>query len=91
MYNGYMNIENICSILTEIWTDYKYDDEFKDFIEYNDLGLPLAVVINEDIVSLTPRAQVYIEETWILLLHALGIEDKEYDSLGAMFFEAGRA
>jgi hypothetical protein len=80
-----------CSILNQLWCDYRHDEEFEDFIAYNDLGLPLAAVIDEEIVSITPRAEIYISETYDLLVGALQIEDKDYDSLEQMFFEAGRA
>lgn len=85
-----MDFKKKCEILNQVWSDYRFDEEFQDFIEYNDLGLPLAALIDEEIVSTTPRAEVYVEETFILLLHALDIEDKAYDSLEAMFFEAGK-
>ena len=79
-----------CQILNQVWLDYRFEEDFQDFVDYNDLGLPLAALIHEEIVNPTPRAEVYVEETYILLLHALGIEDKDYDSLEAMFFEAGK-
>lgn len=85
-----MDFKKKCEILNQVWSDYRFEDDFQDFIEYNDLGLPLAALIHEEIVSSTPRAEVYIEETYILFLHALGIEEKDYDSLEAMFFEAGK-
>lgn len=85
-----MDFKTKCQILNQVWTDYRFEEDFQDFIEYNDLGLPLAALIHEEIVSTSPRAEVYVEETYILLLHALAVEDKEYDSLEAMFFEAGK-
>ena len=85
-----MDLKTKCQILNQVWSDYRFEVDFEDFIEYNDLGLPLATLIHEEIVSSTPRAEVYIEETYILLLHALGIDEKDYDSLEAMFFEAGK-
>ena len=85
-----MDFKKKCEILNQVWTDYRFDEEFEDFIDYNDLGLPLSALIYEEIVSSTPRAEVYVEETFILLLHALGIEEKNYESLEAMFFEAGK-
>jgi len=85
-----MDFKIKCSILNQVWTDYRFEEDFQDFIEYNDLGLPLAALIDEEIVKTTPRAEVYVEETYLLLLHALGIEEKDYDSLEAMFFEAGK-
>ena len=86
-----MDIKQICLILNELYTDFRYEEEFKEYFEYNDLGLPLAVVVYEEIVSLSPRAQVYIEESYLLLLQTLGIEDKHYESLAEMLFESGKS
>jgi hypothetical protein len=33
--------DNKISILAELWMNYRDDEELQDFIEYNDLGLPL--------------------------------------------------
>lgn len=71
----------VCSILGELWLSYKEDDEFGDFIEYNDIGLPLAFSIAEGIVPSSPVAEEYIKETWILFLKGLNIEDKGFRSL----------
>ena len=60
-------------------------------MEYNDLGMPLAILINEGIVSSTPQAEIYVEETYALFLAALEIEDKDYSDLQQMFFEAGKS
>ena len=85
-----MDFKLKCSILNQLWSDYRYDEDFEDFIEYNDIGLPLASFIDEGLVDTTPRAEIYINESFDLLVAALDIEDKDYDSLEAMFFEAGR-
>lgn len=85
-----MDFEIKCSILNQLWTDYRHDEDFEDFVEYNDIGLPLASFIDEGLVDSTPRAQIYISETYDLLVAALDIEEQDYDSLESMFFEAGR-
>lgn len=85
-----MDFKLKCEILNQLWSDYRYDEDFEDFIEYNDIGLPLASFIDEGLVDTTPRAEIYINESFDLLVAALDIEDKDYDSLEAMFFEAGR-
>ena len=64
-----------CSILAEIWIDYRDDEEFKDFIEYNDLGMPLAYAISTGIVEKTEQAKKFINETFDLLLAGLDVED----------------
>lgn len=78
-------------ILADLWTGYRYEEDFQDFMEYNDLGMPLAILINEGIVSSTPQAEIYVEETYALFLAALEIEDKDYSDLQQMFFEAGKS
>lgn len=85
-----MDFKIKCEILNQLWSDYRYDEDFEDFVEYNDIGLPLASFIDEGLVDTTPRAEIYIGETFDLLVAALDIEDKDYDSLEAMFFEAGK-
>ena len=73
--------ESRCQILSDLWINYKKDEEFADFIEYNDLGLPLAYAIAEGIVEKTELAENFINETFELLLSALDIEDEGFETL----------
>lgn len=76
------SFKNKVKILSEIWMDYREDDAFFEFVEYNDVGLPLAYFIHTDIVSSTPKADIYIQESFDLLLASLGLdEDQEFESL----------
>lgn len=61
--------------------DYREDEALEDFMDYNDIGLPLAYIISTDIVEMTPKAEVYIEETWHLFLASLEIEDTGFNEL----------
>ena len=70
-----------CAILSEIFLDYKDDEEFADFIEYNDLGLPLAYAISCGIVEKTDSAKLFVEETFDLLLAVLDVEDTGFANL----------
>lgn len=72
---------NRCDILGQLWIDYKNDPEFDDFIEYNDLGLPLAYAISTEIVLSTVKAEMFINETWELFLSGLELTDEGFDSL----------
>ena len=73
------------AILSDLWTGYKEEDDFADFVAYNDLGLPLAFMIEQKIVEITPIAQVYIEETFELLCESLGLDsDDEFESIEEM-------
>jgi hypothetical protein len=72
-----------------LWYNYRGDDQFEDFIEYNDIGLPLAYLITESICQPTEIANKYIDETYALLVEALGVSDKEtYESIDQMLGEA---
>jgi hypothetical protein len=67
--------ENKTTILADLWLNYRYDKEFTDFVEYNDLGLPLAYAIHEGIVDTTDLANNFVNETFDLLLAGMGITD----------------
>ena len=74
--------ETRCDILADLWMNYRKDDEFQDFAEYNDVGLPAAWMIAEELCTPNDRLKGMIDETFRLLLAALEIqEDTGFDSL----------
>lgn len=73
-----------CEILADLWLNYRDDEEFSDFCEYNDLGLPLAYAVSADIITISKQATAFIEETFDLLVAALDIEDTGFESLDEM-------
>jgi hypothetical protein len=79
------NFETKCAILSDLWLNYKDNEELEDFVEYNDLGLPLAYLIHTDLVAVTETGMPYVDETFNLLCAALGLDsDDEYDSLNEL-------
>ena len=81
-----MDFSNKVTILSDLWINYRDDEDFDDFMEYNDLGLPLAYLINTDLAAVTDQGRIYIEETFNLLCAALELDlDGEYNSLIEMF------
>jgi hypothetical protein len=75
------SFDNKCEILADIFINYRDDEEFTDFREYNDLGLPLAYAIANGIVSKTSKAETFIGETFDLLLAGLDLEDTGFESI----------
>ena len=65
------------SILAELWIEYRNEPDFEDFIAYSDIALPLAYCINNGIVESTSLAEIFINESWELLLAALDIDEDE--------------
>ena len=75
---------NKCAILADLWMNYRTDEGMEDFIEYNDMGLPLAYFIHTEIVSPNDQAKMYVNETYNLLLAAVEVEDRGYESLNQL-------
>ena len=72
-------------ILSDLYLNYREDDEFKEFAEYNDLGLPLAHLVTSGLAELKTEGFVYVSETYDLLVDAMGLPaDEEYESLEEM-------
>jgi hypothetical protein len=79
---------NKASILAELWMNYRDDENFRDFIEYNDLGLPLAYAIAENVVSVSDKAKLFIEETFDVFLAGMEIEDTGFDTLDSLLSQS---
>ena len=79
------SFEDICSILGELWMNYRNTPDFDDFVSYNDLGLPLAYSISTNIIEASQMSQSYIEETWLLFIESLRIQDIGFETLEQVF------
>jgi len=75
------DFSNKITILAELWMNYRDDDQLKDFIEYNDLGLPMAYFLMNELVLPTKQSEVYVNETYDLLVASLGADDVGFESL----------
>jgi hypothetical protein len=75
-----------CEILAELWMYNRDDAKLKDFFDYNDVGLPAAFLVDEDLVTPNSTLMLMISETFDLLLGALEIkEDTGFDSIDDLF------
>jgi hypothetical protein len=79
---------NKCFILGDLWLNYRDDEQFMDFITYNDVGLPLAYLIDSKIVEVTEVAKNLVDQTWDLLLNALGVDDSGFQNVDEILDEA---
>jgi hypothetical protein len=77
-------INNQIVILAQLYANHKEDKGFKDFVEYNDLGLPLAYLTSEGLASPTDDGIRYITETFEIFLGSLGLDDTGFTSLDEM-------
>ena len=69
-------------MLADLWLNYRSDEDFQDFIQYNDLGLPLAYALSAGIIQPTEKVEAFVNETFMLLLSGMEIdEDTGFDNL----------
>ncbi len=69
------------AILSQFWMEFRDDEALREFVEFNDMGLPLAFFVASGIVQATPMAEEYISETFNLFLIALEIEEEELEGV----------
>ena len=80
--------QNKCNVLSELWMNYRHDDNFTDFISYNDLGLPLAYILSSGIANATEASERFVGETFNLLLSSLEVDDTGFETLDDIFMSA---
>jgi hypothetical protein len=79
------DFSNICEILGQLYSNYNEDKEFKDFIEFNDLGLPLAYLSSQNLCDVSDDGARYITETWDIFLASLNMKDEGFEDLEEVF------
>jgi hypothetical protein len=82
------SFENKCTVLAELWLNNRDEEQFTEFIDYNDLGLPLAYILENKIADLNESSERYINETFGLLLELLEIEDQGFEELDELLSAA---
>ena len=73
------------AVLADLYLNYRDEDQFKDFAEYNDIGLPIAHLVHTGLCTIKKEAELYIEETYDLLIAAMKVDpDLDYQTIGDM-------
>ena len=72
-----IDFANKAGILGQFWIEFRDDEDMQNFVEFNDVGLPLGYFIAEGLVKETPMAETFVEETFTLLLAALEVTEEE--------------
>jgi len=78
--------ENKVSILADLWILDRDNEDLIDFIEYNDIGLPLAYAFANDIAIPTAIGENFVNETFAVLLAGLDTEDTGFETYQDLMF-----
>ena len=74
-----MDTTKKCELIEEFTTRAKQAGVYKDFIEYNDLGIPLATCVVAELADIKNDAKEIIDETYLQMCKVLEVDpDKEY-------------
>lgn len=84
------DFSNQINILGEFYINYREDSELKDFLEFNDIGLPLAYLASEGLCEISEDGKKYVAESWEMFLLAMGITDEGFENLGEIFAKTGK-
>lgn len=67
-----------CVILGELYENYKEEKDFKAFIEYNDLGLPLAYLTAQGLViEVSDDGRRYIADTFEMFIKSIKLTEDD--------------
>ena len=75
------DFSNVCAILSHLYSEFRYSEEFEQFVEINDIGLPLAYFANDNLCEVSSEGVRYISATWDDFLDLLEIEDTGFKTL----------
>lgn len=75
------NFENVCKILHEMHVRYTEEGDHAEFVQFNDLGVPLAYLSHEGLATPTEAGKNTILETWGLLMKAAKKKDVGFTEL----------
>jgi len=75
-----MDFADKAGILGQLWIEFRDDEDFKNFTEYNDIGLPMAYFQAHGLVKeLTPLGEDMVSETFSMLIDLLDVTEEEIE------------
>ena len=76
-----MDYADKTGLLGQLWIEFREDEDFSSFMEYNDLGCPMAYMMAQGLVKdLTPLGEEMILETFNMFIKLINITEEEIDS-----------
>ena len=75
-----MNLADKTGIIGQLWIEFRDDSDFSAFMEYNDIGCPMAYMLAEGlVVELSKVGEDMVNETFNMFINLLGITEEEID------------
>jgi len=76
------SFEQKCKILGQLWSEFKDEEGWEDFVDFNDISLPLAFLLDMKMAENPSSLAInFIEQTFVSLLTRVNLEDAGWESL----------
>jgi hypothetical protein len=76
------SLDEKAQIIVEFVQDFRESGEYEDYFNYNDLGIPLAIALAQDMADLTESGLQIFEETWRHLCELFDMDETaSYESI----------
>jgi hypothetical protein len=77
-----MDFADKTGVIGQLWIEFRGDEDFEVFMDYNDLGCPMAYMVAEGLIKdLTPIGEEMIIETFKMFLELINVTEEEIDSV----------
>lgn len=77
-----MDFADKAGVIGQLWIEFRGDEDFEVFMDYNDLGCPMAYMVAEGLIKeLTPVGEEMITETFKMFLELINVTEEEIDSV----------
>lgn len=77
-----MDFVDKVGVVGQLWIEFRNDEDFSAFMEYNDLGCPMAYMVAEGLIKeLTPIGEKMITETFKMFIELINVTEEEIDSV----------
>jgi hypothetical protein len=77
-----MDFADKAGVIGQLWIEFRNDEDFSAFMEYNDLGCPMAYMVAEGMIKeLTPVGEGMVEETFKMFAELVEVTEQEIDEV----------
>lgn len=86
------SLSSIINVLGKFYSEYLDDEDWADFYAVNDVGLPLAVALLNDVATIANDGEDVLRSTWKAFCARVEIDpNEEYDDLEDVWADADLA
>jgi hypothetical protein len=73
-----IEIADKAGVLGQLWIDFREDEDFSEFMNYNDMGLPMSYMLASGLIKeLTPLGEQYINESFDMFINLIEVTENE--------------